>query len=476
MKQRKMSEPRLSGLNDEQDLGTQKILKSSNQANPDADNRKQGNAPNLPKGWEIKKLGEVCELSAGGDVPKDSFSEIQTEKYKTPIYANGEKNEGLYGYTSIPKITKPSITVSARGTIGFSVKRLEAFFPVVRLIVVTPKNLKELELDFLDYSLKRIDFKHSGSSIPQLTVPMIRDYEIPLPPLPEQQRIVSILDECFAAIDKAKANAEQNLKNAKELFESYLQGVFENGNWETKTIQEITKVVNGYAFASKDFKPTNTVKSVKITNVGVKEFVEEADNYLPEKFKETLKDFQVREGNIVIALTRTIISAGLKVAVVPASYDGALVNQRVAALVPNEKLANQNFLYYFLTTSGVAKYVLAHVNTLMQPNLSINDLKNLPVPCPPLQEQQTIVRQLDALRAETQKLEAVYQKKIADLEELKKSILQKAFSGQLSESGLVGLKDEQDLSNAKKSGKSLNQLNPDSDKYSANPLIQKSCF
>src|SRR5690606_8732149 len=146
-------------------------------------------------------------------------------------------------------------------------------------------------------------------------------------PLSEQQRIVSILDEAFAAIAKAKANAEQNLKNAKELFESYLQGVFENGNWETKTVQEISKVVNGYACASKDFKPTNTIKSVKITNVGVKEFVEEADNYLPEKFKETLKDFQVREGNIVIALTRTIISAGLKVAVVPASYDGALVNQ-----------------------------------------------------------------------------------------------------------------------------------------------------
>ncbi|MCU0350657.1 MAG: restriction endonuclease subunit S, partial [Flavobacterium sp.] len=241
-----------------------------------------------------------------------------------------------------------------------------------------------------------------------------------------------ILDECFAAIDKAKANAEQNLKNAKELFESYLQGVFENGDWETKTIQEITKVVNGYAFASQDFKPTNAIKSVKITNVGVKEFVEEVDNYLPEKFKETLKDYQVREGNIVIALTRTIISAGLKVALVPESYDGALVNQRVAALVPKEKLVNQNFLYFYLTTSGVANYVLEHVNTLMQPNLSINDLKNMPVPCPPLKEQQTIVRQLDALRAETQKLEALYQKKIADLEELKKSILQKAFAGELN--------------------------------------------
>src|SRR5690606_36124486 len=193
--------------------------------------------------------------------------------------------------------------------------------------------------------------------------------------LPEQQRIVSILDEAFAAIDKAKANAEQNLQNSKELFESYLQEVLEKGDWETRTIQEITRVINGYAFKSKDFKPTNSIKSVKITNVGVKEFVEETDNYLPEEFGETLNKVQVKEGDIVIALTRTIISAGLKVAVVPATYDGALVNQRVAALVANEENVNPSYLYYFLTTKGVADYVLSHVNTLMQPNLSINDLK-----------------------------------------------------------------------------------------------------
>jgi type I restriction enzyme S subunit len=163
----------------------------------------------------------------------------------------------------------------------------------------------------------------------------------------------------------------------------------------------------------------------------VKEFVEEVDNYLPEKFKNTLKEVQVKEGNIVIALTRTIISAGLKVAVVPASYDGALVNQRVAALVPNEKIINQRYLYNFLTTDGVAKYVLAHVNTLMQPNLSINDLKNLPVPWPSLKEQNEIVSKLDGLRNQVEKLKSVYQNKIDDLEELKKSTLQKAFNGEL---------------------------------------------
>jgi restriction endonuclease S subunit len=172
----------------------------------------------MKEGWEIKKLSEVCELFAGGDVPKEDFSKFKTEKHQVPIFANGEKNDGLYGYTSIAKITKPSITVSARGTIGFSVKRLESFYPIVRLITITPKDLRLLDLTFLDYSIKGIDFKHSGSSIPQLTIPMIRDYEFPLPPLPEQQRIVAILDEAFAAIAKAKANAQQNLQKRQGAF------------------------------------------------------------------------------------------------------------------------------------------------------------------------------------------------------------------------------------------------------------------
>ncbi len=378
----------------------------------------------LPKGWEVKTIGDVC-ISASSNVSQNKLADDEGD---FPIFGAS----GLIKNVSFYHQDKPYLSIVKDGSGVGRVTKMDAFTSIIgTLQYILPK--ENINLDYLNYSLMSVDFKKyvAGAAIPHIYFKDYKNEPFLWMPLPEQQRIVSILDEAFAAIDKAKANAEQNLKNAKELFESYLQGVFENGDWETKTIQEISKVVNGYAFASKDFKPTNTIKSIKITNVGVKEFVEESDNYLPEKLKEILKDFQVREGNIVIALTRTIISAGLKVAVVPASYDGALINQRVAALVPNEKLVNQNFLYYYLTTNGVAKYVLEHVNTLMQPNLSINDLKNLHVPIPSFQLQQSIVSQLDALRMETQKLEAVYRKKIADLEELKKSLLQKAFSGEL---------------------------------------------
>jgi len=180
----------------------------------------------IKSGWEMKKLGEVCELSAGGDVPKDDFSEIKTIKQQIPIYANGEKNNELYGFTSIAKITKPSITVSARGTIGFSVIRNESFYPIVRLIVVSPKNLQILDLRYLFYSLKAIDFKHTGTSIPQLTVPMIKDYTIPLPPLPDQQLIVRQLDALRAETQKLEAVYQKKIADLEELKKSILGKAF----------------------------------------------------------------------------------------------------------------------------------------------------------------------------------------------------------------------------------------------------------
>jgi len=414
------------------------------------DNHKNQGSDNV-KGWEIKKLGEVCELKPQKKEARDKLKDTDSVTF-LPMEDLGILNKeiigqkerlmkevaGSYTYFANNDVLLAKITPCfENGKIGIARNLVNGIgFGSSEFIVFRSKG--NIQPEYLYYFLSREQIRVEGKKFmsgavghKRVSKDWIENYLIPFPPLPEQQRIVVILDKAFAAIAKAKANAQQNLQNAKQLFESYLQGVFENGNWETKTIQEVTKVINGYAFASKDFKSTNTIKSIKITNVGVKEFLEEADNYLPEKFKDTLKAVQVKEGNIVIALTRTIISAGLKVAVVPKSYDGALVNQRVAALVPNEKIINQRYLYNFLTTDGVAKYVLAHVNTLMQPNLSINDLKNLAVPCPSLKTQQTIVQKLEALNAETKKLESIYQQKIKDLEELKKSVLQKAFSGEL---------------------------------------------
>jgi type I restriction enzyme S subunit len=407
----------------------------------------------MREGWELKKLGEVCEKITRGISPKYIEKNgtlvlnqkcVRDHKINFDLARLHDENVKSISNDKFLRVGDVLVNSTGEGTLGrvAQVRDLPEEKVTVdsHVSIVRPLDSK-FYLDFFGWAMVYIEseIEESGAGASGQTelarTILENNFSIAYPKsLPEQQRIVAILDEAFAAIAKAKANAEQNLKNAKELFESYLQAVFEKKGkgWETKTVQEIAKVINGYAFSSNDFQSTNSIKSVKITNVGVKEFVEESENYLPEKFRETFKEFQVREGDIVIALTRTIISAGLKVAVIPKSYDGALINQRVAAMTPKEKLVNQEFLYFFLCSKAVEKYVLEHVNTLMQPNLSINDLKIMPVNLPSLQEQQTIVRQLDALRAETQRLEAVYQQKLVDLEELKKSILQKAFAGELN--------------------------------------------
>jgi type I restriction enzyme S subunit len=183
-------------------------------------------SPTKRDDWEEKKLGDVCEVIAGGDVPKANFSKTITKNYIVPIYANGEKKDGLYGYTNIARINEPSITVSARGTIGYSVKRTDPFYPVVRLIVLTPKDKTILDLDFLLLSIKKINFTHSGTSIPQLTVPMVKDYNIPLPPLSEQKAIVQRLDALRAETQRLESIYRDKLLNLEELKKSILQKAF----------------------------------------------------------------------------------------------------------------------------------------------------------------------------------------------------------------------------------------------------------
>jgi len=378
----------------------------------------------MKQGWEIKKLGDVCELSAGGDVPKDNYSEIKTEKHQVPIYANGEKNDGFYGFTSKAKVTKPSITVSARGTIGYSVKRLEPFFPIVRLIVVTPINLKELGLDYLDYALRKIDFKHSGSSIPQLTVPMIRDYEIPLPPLPEQQRIVAILDEAFAVIAKAKANAEQNLKNAKELFDVYLHKYYtsKEEGWEEKSLKEVAEYFNGLTYSPKD-----------VSNEGI--IVLRSSNVQNDEL-----DFNdIVRVNLTVK-EKIIVKAG---DILMCSRNGSarLVGKTATIKNLNEEMTFGTFmmiirsqynpyLSWFFKSTDFRNQIKGGENTMIN-QITRYMLDDIVLSFPPIDKQNEIVQKLDALSIEIKKLDTIYNQKINDLEELKKSVLQKAFNGEL---------------------------------------------
>ena len=170
---------------------------------------------------EWKTLGEVFEIAAGGDIPKDSLSEIETNECSVPILSNGTNEKAIYGWTNIPKINKPSITISARGTIGWASYRGQPFFPIVRLLVLTP--LIEMHLKYAYHYMKSIEnnYKVPKVGIPQLTKPMIKDLKIPLPPLEEQQRIASILDKFDTLVNSISEGLPKEIALRRKQYEYY---------------------------------------------------------------------------------------------------------------------------------------------------------------------------------------------------------------------------------------------------------------
>jgi len=175
------------------------------------------------KGWKASTLYDACDsLMAGGDVPQKSCSKVKTMDYNIPILTNGEKNNGLYGYTDVVKVNKPCVTISARGTIGYAVVRKEPFYPAVRLIVVIPKS-EFLNLVYLQMVLN-IFSKPTGQgvSIPQLTIPTIKNKKILLPPMELQNEFANRVEE----IEKQKDLINKSLVEVQTLFDSRMQKYF----------------------------------------------------------------------------------------------------------------------------------------------------------------------------------------------------------------------------------------------------------
>ena len=167
----------------------------------------------VPDGWCWCRLPVITtDIFAGGDKPV-VYEICLTESCKIPIFSNGIENEGLYGYTNKPRVTEPSITISARGTIGFCCARETPFVPIVRLITITP--FKEINLYYLKTVFESLIETGEGSSIPQLTVPEIKPKLIPIPPVNEQIRLQNKLNQIL--------NYIANISFEKEELQNLLQ-------------------------------------------------------------------------------------------------------------------------------------------------------------------------------------------------------------------------------------------------------------
>lgn len=449
--------------------------KSSNQENL----KNQGS--DNKQGWEIKKLGEVVNIINGRNQ-----SAVSSESGQYPIYGSAGN---LMGYATDYLCEEGTTIIGRKGNISNPIYIEEKFWNVDTAFGLYPKN--GYEPKFINYLCQTIDFKsrNRGTTIPSLVKSDLLNIDVPfISSLPEQQRIVSILDEAFLAIERSRNNAEQNLKNAKELFESYLEKCLNpdsndfldnpdskkqkkssnqdnqknqgSDKWEVKRLGEVIEYD----------KNQNTHK--RLSYVGLEHIESNSGRFIGSLEPQVVKSstFFFNEQHVLYGRLRPYLNK-----VLLPDFEGHCSTE-IFPIKVGKQIARE-FLFYWLISGSTAKKIDSTWTGARMPRANMNQVLEFDFAFPPLKtEQQTIVRQLDALRAETQKLEAVYQQKIADLDELKKSILQKAFAGELkvSESGLAGLKDEQDLSAVKKSSKSLNHINPNSDKNLANPKILKS--
>lgn len=178
--------------------------------------------PGFEGEWEEKKLGEVCDITAGGDVPKQKFSKEKTNIFNIPIISNGVGDNSIYGYTDFPKITKEAVTVAARGTIGYSEYRDYPYYPIIRLLSVVSKDSTILDTKFLSFILSLQKYDVADAGIPQLTVPMISSITISFPSLPEQQKIA----DCFSSLDEGIAAQQQKVEALKEHKKGLMQKLF----------------------------------------------------------------------------------------------------------------------------------------------------------------------------------------------------------------------------------------------------------
>lgn len=406
------------------------------------ENIKKEKKHSLPKGWEIKKLGDVLTIERGGSprpIKKyltDSSEGINWIKISDATASN------KYIYETKEKITREGLHKTRMVHEGdFLLSNSMSFGRpyIMRTsgcihdgwLVLKQEGEKVFEIEYLYYLLsspylfEQFDSLAAGSTVRNLNIRLVSSVEVPVPPLPEQQRIVSILDKCFSAIERSRNNAEQNLKNAKELFESYLQGVFEKkgDGWEEKKLGEVYDVRDGthdspkYHNQGYPLVTSKNLKNHKLTFDNIK-FISETD------YLNINKRSKVDVGDVLFAMIGTIGNP----VVIEDEPNYAIKNVALFKVGNNQ---NSYFLKYFLDSKQTIEKMMRDAKGTTQKFVGLGYLRSFPILVPPLKEQQTIVRQLDTLRIETQKLESIYQKKILLLEELKKSILQKAFSGEL---------------------------------------------
>ncbi|MDE5415472.1 restriction endonuclease subunit S [Alkalihalobacterium chitinilyticum] len=274
--------------------------------------------------------------------------------------------------------------------------------------------------------------KHS-TGIRNLQLKEYKQITIPIPPLSEQHRLVKMIEETFEAIEQTIENTKTNLQNSMELFESYVETVFSNPgeNWEEKELGEVINIKHGFAFKSEFFSETGEYVLLTPGNFYEKGGYRDRGEKQKYYIGEIPENFILAKGDILIAMTEQ--AAGLlgSPIIIPES-NKFLHNQRLGLILFKENFEiSTKFLFYLFNTKRIRSLIHESASGVKVRHTSPKKVMELKACFPPLTVQQSIAEKLETLAEETKKLEQIYAQKLANLDELKRSILQKAFNGEL---------------------------------------------
>lgn len=408
----------------------------------------------MKAGWQVKPLHSLCNNFKQDIVDGPFGSELQRKDYVTdgvPVlkiqnikpFTIELKNMDYVSSAKFQELKRHSyrrgdIVMTKLGSpLGVSaiVEDLDEGVIVADLVRIRAQGINTR---YLCYHLNSprtngyINSMQKGTTRPRVKLSVVRDLPIAVPSLDEQQRIVSILDEACEGIAAAKANAEKNVQNARALFQSHLNAVFTQSGkgWKEKKLGDLCeRITKGSSPKWQGIDYTDKPGTLFVTseNVGEYKLLMEKPKYVEEKFNIKDKKSILQNGDVLT----NIVGASIGRTAVFDMDEVANINQAVC-LIRCKPSILYNFYLVYLLNSPFFKQVL-HDNEVnsARANLSLSFFSQLVVPLPIFSEQQEIVAKLDNFREETKRLESIYQQKIAALDELKQSLLNQAFTGQL---------------------------------------------
>lgn len=383
----------------------------------------------MREGWVTEKLSNCIKLKSG-----DGLTSKNMIPGDYPVYGGN----GIAGYHNKFNLVGENIIIGRVGALCGNARYINEEVWLTDNAFKISEFKYEFDFQFLFYLLNYANLRSYArqAAQPVISNSSLKGVVLSFPKsLQEQQQIVAILDEAFEAIDQAIANIEKNIANAQELFQSKLNKIFSQRGegWEEKTLKNITtKIASGATprGGQASYKESG-ISLIRSMNVYDKGFKKRKLAFIDEEQAKKLNNVTLEKGDILLNITGASIA---RCCIVPENVLPARVNQHVAIIRPMENVILSQYLHYSLISDYNKKILLGIGDQgATRQAITKNQLENFIVHYPISKENQLqVIKEIDILKNQIKSLNTAFERKIENLEELKKSILQKAFAGELT--------------------------------------------